>query len=84
VKPHEHLLEIVTADWLTEGASVCNVVEELASQDWLLSNVSNRLLFSALLVPNGILLELVVLHNVFVIELLSGLNFLLEQITKTL
>ena len=50
VKTKEHLLEIVSADLFGEWTSVCDVVKELSTKDWLLSDVSDWDLVSAFLI----------------------------------
>ena len=76
----EHLLEEVTADGLSEGARVGNVVEKLTSWDHFLSDVGNLDLLSTLLVPNCVLLEFKVFDDVLVVELGGGIDLLLQEL----
>jgi len=78
VKAKQHLLEVVSADFLRECASVCHIVEELTTEHRLLSDVSHWNLFSALLVPGGLFLEFVVFDDIVVVEFLGGFDLLLE------
>jgi hypothetical protein len=41
VDAHEHLLEVVFANCLVEGARVCDVIKELTARDHLLSDVGD-------------------------------------------
>jgi len=50
MEAEEHLLEVVSADLFGEWTSVCNVVKELTTEDWFLSDVSNWNLVSAFLI----------------------------------
>lgn len=79
----EHLLEVEHADWLLKGASVCDVVEELATGDHLLDDVGNVLLLSVRLVEHGFFLKVVVFDDMLVMKLCSGLNLLAEQLEST-
>ena len=80
VQSLQHLLEVVAADALAECARIGHVVEELTSQDWLLCNVCHWDLVATLFTPSRFLFELVVFHDVLMVELLGGLDFLLEEI----
>ena len=84
VDTHEHLLEVVFANSLVEGAGVCNIVKELTAGDHLLSDVGDFNGGAVLLVHGCTLFELKVLDDVLIVKLGGSLNFLLEKSKGTL
>ena len=61
------LLGVVAHDALIEGSRVSDIVEELATVDKLADDVGDLDFLSSLLVPDGILIELEILHDVTVV-----------------
>ena len=81
---HEHLLEVVFANCLVEGAGVCDIVKELTTRDHLLGDVGDFNGGAILLVHSCALFELEVLDDVSMVKLGGGLNFFLEKFEGTL
>ena len=61
------LLGVVAHDALIERTRVSDIVEELAAMDKLTDDVGDLDFLSCLLVPDGILIELEILHDVTVV-----------------
>ena len=61
------LLGVVADDALIEGSRVSDIVEELTTVDKLADDVGDLDFLSSLLVPDGILIELEILHDVTVV-----------------
>mmetsp|Transcript_18364 Transcript_18364/g.21664 ORF Transcript_18364/g.21664 Transcript_18364/m.21664 type:complete len:226 (-) Transcript_18364:25-702(-) len=80
----EQLLEVELADLLSEGTGVGDVVEELATSDHLLDDIGNVLALATSLLQGGLLLKVVVAHDIVVVELRGGLNLLAEQLEGSL
>ena len=78
------LLGVVAHDALIEGSRVSDIVEELATMDKLADDVGDLDFLSSLLVPDGILIELEILHDVTVVQGLHGLNLVAEKLEGTL
>jgi len=78
------LLGVVAHDTLVEGSRVCHIVEELATVDKLADDVCDLNLLSVLLVPDGILIELEILHDVTVVQGLNGMHLIAEKLEGTL
>ena len=79
VDTHKHLLKVVSANFLFEGARVCDIVKHFTAGDHLLDDVGD---FNGRAVPlmhSCTLLEIIVLDNVFMCHLSGGLNFLLNK-----
>ena len=75
----QNLLEEVLADLFSEGSRVCDVVEEFATSDHLLRDISDLDLLSILLVHGRVFLELKVLDNVSMVELVCCLDFFFQK-----
>ena len=84
VDTHEHLLEVVLANSLIEGAGVCDIIKELTARDHLLGDVGDFNGGAVLLVHGCALFELEVLDDVSMVKLGGGLNFFLEKLEGTL
>ena len=80
VDGQEHLLEVVLADVFGESSGVRDIVEELTTWDHLLSDVCNLNSHAAGLVHSGALAKGMVLDDVLVVELFSGLNFFSKKL----
>jgi hypothetical protein len=78
------LLGVVAHDALIEGSRVSDIVKELATVDKLADDVGDLDFLSSLLVPDGILIELEILHDVTVVQSLHGLNLIAEKLEGTL
>ena len=78
------LFGVVAHDAFIEGSRVSNIVEELATVDKLADDVCDLNFLSALLVPDGILIELEILHDVTVVQSLNGLHLVAEKLEGTL
>ena len=78
------LLSIVAHDALLEGARVRHIVEKLTSVHQLTHNVSHLDLLAIFLVPNGILIELVVLHHMLMVQRLHTLHLVFQQLESPL
>ena len=76
----DELLGVVTNDAFFEWTRVGDVVEKLTAVDELTDDVGDIDLITILLVPDSVLVELVVLHDVLVIQGLNGLDFVTEQL----
>ena len=74
----DQLLGVVPDDALLEGARVGHVVEKLATVDQLADDVGDLDLLTIFLVPDGILIELVVLDHMLMIQRLHALHLILE------
>ena len=73
------MLEVVFGERFTKGARVSDVVEELSAWDQLLDYVGDPLLIAVLFVYDGILFEIEVLYDIWVIKLVSCFNFFLKK-----
>ena len=80
----EDLAEVVAGQALAEGAFLCNVREHFSAIDELLSDKGHFLNFSARLVPSGSLHELIVFHEVFVLNLLDNPDFFPQLLNECL
>ena len=78
------LLGVVAHDAFTEGSRVCHIVEELATVDKLADDVGDLNFLAALLMPDGTLIELEILHDVTVVQGLHGLHLVAEKLEGTL
>jgi len=78
------LFGVVAHDALIKGSRVCNIIEELATVDKLTDNVGDLNFLSALLVPDGIFIELEILHDVTVVQGLHGLHLIAEKLESAL
>ena len=74
----DQLLGVVAHDALLERPRVRHVVEELATVDQLADDVGDGDLFSILLGPDGVLVELEVFDDVLVVERLHRLNLVAQ------
>lgn len=72
------LFGIVADDALLEGARVGNIVKQLTAVDKLTDDVGHGDLLAIFLVQSRILVEFEVLHDVFMVEGLDRLNFILQ------
>ena len=84
MESHKNLLEVVSADFVTEGTSCRNEVEKFAARNQLLGDVSNFGLFSALVRVDGILLEGEVFNKGRMVKLLCLLNLSFAKLNKLL
>jgi hypothetical protein len=78
------LLGVVAHDAFIEGSRVCHIVEELATVDKLADNICDLDFLSGLLMPDGILIELEILHDVTVVQGLHRLHLVAEQLEGAL
>ena len=76
----DQLLRVVTHNALIEGARVGYVVEELTTVDKLADDVGDLDLLAILFLPDGVLVEFVILDDVLVVEGLHRLNLVLQQL----
>ena len=74
----DQLLGVVAHDALLERPRVRHVVEELATVDQLADDVGDGDLFSILLGPDGVLVELEVFDDVLVVERLHRLHLVAQ------
>jgi len=78
VESKQHLLKVVSANFLVERSAVGHIVEQLTALDGFLSDVGDWDGFTILLRHSGLLAELVILDDVLVFEFLSCLDFFLQ------
>ena len=83
MKTKKHLLHVISADWLTKGARIGNIIEELAARDHFLSDICYWDLTTTL-VPDCVFFELVIPYYVFMSKLVGGLHLLSKQIEGAL
>lgn len=72
------LFGVVADDALLEGARVGDVVKQLTAVDKLTDDVGHGDLLAIFLVQSRVLVEFEVLHDVFMVEGLDRLNFILQ------
>ena len=78
------LFGVVAHDTFIEGARVSYIVEELATVDKLADDVCDLNFLAALLMPDGTLIELEILHDMTVVQSLNGLHLVAEKLEGTL
>ena len=78
------LFSVVTDNSLAEGARVSNIVEQLATWNKFLSEISYRNLFTILFGHYSAFVELEVFDNVLVVHIRDRLNLVTEELEGTL
>ena len=78
------LFGVVAHDAFIEGSRVSNIVEELTTVDKLADDVGDLNFLATLLMPDGTLIELEILHDMTVVQSLNGLHFVTEKLEGTL